>query len=80
MWTEFKLKMSVQALSHIWPTERREPDASFGNACNLFVAVFRCGRGRFLVAVDVMMWPLGTMTWTAELESDMGRWGSWLVI
>jgi hypothetical protein len=53
MCTEFELKMAVQALSHIWPTERREPDASFGNACNLVVAALRCGRGRYVVAVDV---------------------------
>jgi hypothetical protein len=74
MWTEVELKMAVQALSHIWPTEWREPDVSFGNACDLVVAALRCGRGRFVVPVDVMMLPLGTMTWTAGLESDIGRW------
>jgi hypothetical protein len=80
MLTEVELKMAVQALSHIWPTESREPDASFGNACDLIVADLRCGRGRFAVAVDVMMLPLGTMTWTAGLELDIGRWCKCLVI
>jgi hypothetical protein len=32
MWTERKSKMAVQALLHICPTERREPEASLGNA------------------------------------------------
>jgi hypothetical protein len=59
MWTEVELKMAVQALSHIWPTERREPDVSFGNACDLVVAALRYGRGRFVVPVDVMTVTIG---------------------
>jgi hypothetical protein len=76
MCTERELKIVVQALSHIWPTERMEPEASFGNACDLVVAGFRCGSGRFAVAVEVIMLPLGMMTWTAGLVADIGWWGN----
>ena len=62
MCTELELKIAVQALSHIWPMERRDPEASFGNACDLVAVGGRCGSGRCAVAVEVMMLPLGTMT------------------
>jgi hypothetical protein len=71
------LKIAVHALSHIWPTERRDPEASFGKAWDFVVAGFKWGMGRCAVAVEVMMFPLGTITWTAGLEGETARWGKW---
>ena len=62
--------MAEQLLSQICPTERRDPDASLGNACDLVVVVVRLGRGNWVVAVDVITLPFGTMTWTAGLELE----------
>ena len=71
--TECESKMAVQLLSQIWPTDSSEPEASFGKACDLVVAVLRFGMGSCAVAVDVMMLPFGTIAWTAGLESEIGQ-------
>ena len=62
MCTEFESKMAVQSLSQICPTDSSEPEASFGKACDLVVAVVRCWIGSCAVAVDVIILTLGTMT------------------
>jgi hypothetical protein len=80
MRTEFALKTAVQALSQICLTDRRDPDARVGKAWDLVVANGRFARGSCAVVVDVMMLPLGTMTWTAGLEVEMGVWVNLLVI
>ena len=67
-------------MSQRWPKDSSEAEASFGKACDLVVAVVRCWIGSWAVAVDVIILPLGTMTWTAGLDADMVRWGKWGVI
>ena len=73
MWMELELKTAVQALSQIWPMERREPEASLGKAWDFVVLGSIFGSGKCAVAVDVMMLPLGTVTWTAGLIGS-GDW------
>ena len=69
--TELELKIAVQSLSRIFPMERREPEASLGKAWDFVVLGSIFGSGKCAVAVDVMMLPLGRMTWAAGLEAEM---------
>ncbi len=62
MWTAWELKMAVQALSQICPTESREPEAKLENASDLVAVGLRFDRGRWVVAMDVIICPCGTMT------------------
>ncbi len=35
----------------------------------------KLGSGRFAVDLEVIIWPLGTMTLTEGLEAERGWWG-----
>jgi hypothetical protein len=35
----------------------------------------KLGSGRFAVDLEVMIWPLGTMTLTEGFEAEVGWWG-----
>lgn len=48
-----------------------------GKAWEMVVLARRCGRGRWAVAVEVIMLPLGTMTWTAGFLAEIGWWCNW---
>jgi hypothetical protein len=74
MCTERELKIAVHELSQIWPTERSEPEASLGKAWDLVVVEVRCGMGSCAVAVEVIMLPFGTMTWTAGFVVEIFLW------
>ena len=68
------VKMAVQSWSHIRPTERREPEARLGKPWEMVADAGRPGSGRWAVDLDVIIWPLGTMTLTEGFDLEVGRW------
>jgi hypothetical protein len=67
--------MAVQLWSQIWPTDKREPEARLEKPWEIVAVDGRLGSGKLVVDVEVIIWPLGTMTLTAGFVVEVGWWG-----
>ena len=71
------VKIAVQLWSQIWPTDNRELDAKLGKPWEIIADGGRLGRGRLVVYLDVMIWPLGKVTLTNGFDLEVAFWGRW---
>ena len=74
------VKIVVQLWSQLLPTDHREPDAKLGKPWEIVSDGGRLGRRRFVVYLDVMIWPLGTMTLKNWFDLEVAFWGRWLYL
>ena len=68
------VKTAVQLWSQIWPTDSKDPDARLLKPCDTVADGGKSGKGIFVVDLEVIMFPFGTMTLTDGLSMEVGRW------